>query len=109
MKKPKYAEFTPMKLPLRVVDLHGHDVLHTETEVNQSIPDEDVLSFAIAEQRAVLTFNRKIFSAPIASAFCTEDGVKALATESRGDVVSFFRSESRIFSGTAFWCDHLFG
>ena len=28
---------------------------------NQSIPDEDVLAFAILEARAILTFNRKDF------------------------------------------------
>ena len=52
--------------PSSVVDylrLLGHDVLttHESGKSNQSIPDEDVLSFAIAEKRAVLTFNRKDF------------------------------------------------
>lgn len=41
----------------------GHDVLttHEAGKSNQAIPDEDVLSFATAEKRAVLTFNRKDF------------------------------------------------
>ena len=69
---------------------HGHDVLttHETGKSNQSIPDEDVLSFAIAEQCAVLTFNRKDFFRlhrlnPMHSGIiaCTEDGAfKALAS-----------------------------
>ncbi len=41
----------------------GHDVLttHDSGKSNLAIPDEDVLSFATAENRAVLTFNRKDF------------------------------------------------
>ena len=41
----------------------GHDVLTTNEagKSNQAIPDEEVLSFATAEKRAVLTFNRKDF------------------------------------------------
>ena len=41
----------------------GHDVLTTNQtgRSNQGIPDEEVLSFATAEQRAVVTFNRKDF------------------------------------------------
>lgn len=41
----------------------GYDVLTTH-EIGQSnlrIPDEDVLAFAIAENRAILTINRKDF------------------------------------------------
>lgn len=43
----------------------GHDVLttHEAGKSNQAIPDEEVLSFATAEKRAVLTFNRKDFLA----------------------------------------------
>ena len=52
--------------PSAVVDylrILGHDVLTTNEadKSNQRIPDEDVLSFAVAEKRAVLTFNRKDF------------------------------------------------
>ncbi|MEI6410610.1 MAG: DUF5615 family PIN-like protein [Bacteroidota bacterium] len=41
----------------------GHDVLttHESGMSNQSVPDEDVLTFAISENRTVLTFNRKDF------------------------------------------------
>ncbi len=41
----------------------GHDVLTVlETgRANQSIPDEDVLAFAIVNNRAILTLNRKHF------------------------------------------------
>ena len=41
----------------------GHNVLtaHEAGKANQRIPDEQVLEFAIAENRAVLTFNRKDF------------------------------------------------
>lgn len=41
----------------------GHDVLttHEAGNSNQAIPDEAVLSFAMSEKRAVLTFNRKDF------------------------------------------------
>lgn len=41
----------------------GYDVLTAQDagKSNQRIPDEQVLEFAIAENRAVLTFNRKDF------------------------------------------------
>ncbi|MCP4347008.1 MAG: hypothetical protein GY795_15950 [Desulfobacterales bacterium] len=41
----------------------GHDVLtiHEMGKAGQSIPDEEVLNFAISENRAVLTINRKHF------------------------------------------------
>jgi len=40
--------------------LLGHDVLtaHQAGQANQGIPDVNVLAFAIAQGRAVLTFNR---------------------------------------------------
>ncbi|HOY06715.1 MAG TPA: DUF5615 family PIN-like protein [Saprospiraceae bacterium] len=52
--------------PTRAIEILrqlGHDVLttHEAGNSNQAIPDENVLSFATAEQRAVLTFNRKDF------------------------------------------------
>lgn len=71
--------------PSKVIEylrLLGHDVLttHEAGRSNQSIPDEEVLSFAIAEQRTVLTFNRKDFFRlhrlnPLHSGIiaCTED------------------------------------
>lgn len=41
----------------------GHDVLTSKAagNANKRIPDEDVLAFAIAEKRAVLTFNYQHF------------------------------------------------
>jgi hypothetical protein len=41
----------------------GHDVLTAQAAGNagQKIPDPDVLAFAIAQGRAVLTFNRRHF------------------------------------------------
>ncbi len=41
----------------------GHDVLTMQEtdQANQSIPDEDVLTFASTENRMLLTFNRKHF------------------------------------------------
>lgn len=52
--------------PLPVVEalrMLGHDVLTTQDagKAGQAIPDEEVLAFAIAEERAVLTINRKHF------------------------------------------------
>ena len=43
----------------------GHDVLtsHEAGKSRQSIPDEDVLSFATEQSRAVLTLNRRDFIA----------------------------------------------
>ncbi len=43
----------------------GHDVLTTAEagNANQAIPDEDVLQYAINNQRAVLTLNRQDFIA----------------------------------------------
>lgn len=41
----------------------GHNILTAQEAGNagQKIPDEDVLAFAISNQRAVLTFNRRHF------------------------------------------------
>ena len=41
----------------------GHDVLTTHEAglAGQAMPDEDVLAFAIADKRTLLTFNRKHF------------------------------------------------
>ncbi|HEX4123893.1 MAG TPA: DUF5615 family PIN-like protein [Tepidisphaeraceae bacterium] len=53
--------------PLAVVEelrRLGHDVLTSlqAGRANQSIPDHQVLAFAIAEKRAVLTFYRRHFA-----------------------------------------------
>ncbi len=52
--------------PLPVVETlreMGHDVLTSRDagRANEGIPDEEVLAFAIAEKRAVLTHNRQDF------------------------------------------------
>ncbi len=48
-----------------VVELRrlGHDVLtiHETGKAGQAVPDEEVLAFACAENRAVLTLNRRHF------------------------------------------------
>jgi predicted nuclease of predicted toxin-antitoxin system len=48
-----------------VVELHrlGHDVLTVQEagKANQEIPDDEVLAFASAEGRAMLTINRRDF------------------------------------------------
>jgi predicted nuclease of predicted toxin-antitoxin system len=60
----------------------GHDVLTTKAagKANQRIPDEDVLAFAVAEKRIVLTFNynhfkrlHRFFPDHIGIIICTED------------------------------------
>ncbi|NEQ38542.1 MAG: hypothetical protein F6K40_20620 [Okeania sp. SIO3I5] len=52
--------------PLPVVEwlrTFGHDVLTVQEagKAEQKIPDEEVLAFAIANKRAVLTLNRRDF------------------------------------------------
>ncbi|MBE9096491.1 DUF5615 family PIN-like protein [Tychonema sp. LEGE 07203] len=39
----------------------GHDVLTVQEAGNAGLPDEDVLAFAISENRVVLTVNRRDF------------------------------------------------
>lgn len=48
---------------VRILRSLGYDVstTHEMGKSNLSIPDEDVLAFAIAENRAILTVNRKDF------------------------------------------------
>jgi len=58
--------YTNENFPLPVVEelrRLGHDVLtiHETGKAGQSVPDEDVLAFASADNRAVLTLNRKHF------------------------------------------------
>jgi hypothetical protein len=58
--------YTDENFPLPVVELLralGHDVLTTREagNANLQIPDEDVLAFAIADGRAVVTRNRRHF------------------------------------------------
>lgn len=54
------------QFPLRVVELlrsFGHDVLTVQEagNANQKIPDDQVLAFAVNDERAVLTTNRRDF------------------------------------------------
>jgi predicted nuclease of predicted toxin-antitoxin system len=54
------------QFPKRVVELLrdlGHDVLTVQEagKANLKIPDEEVLAFAVSEERAVLTLNREDF------------------------------------------------
>jgi predicted nuclease of predicted toxin-antitoxin system len=51
------------QFPLPVVELLrnlGHDVLTVQEagNANQRIPDEQVLAFAVSQERAILTINR---------------------------------------------------
>lgn len=48
---------------VRALRAHGHDVLTTHDAglSNESIPDEEVLRFAVKNARAVLTHNRQDF------------------------------------------------
>lgn len=48
---------------VRVLRSFGHDVLTVQEagNANQGIPDEDVLAFAINDNRAILTLNRDDF------------------------------------------------
>ena len=52
------------QFPRRVVELLinlGHDVLTVQSAGNAGLPDEDVLAFAVSENRAVLTLDRRDF------------------------------------------------
>lgn len=55
-------ENIPLPVVVSLRDL-GHDVLTTAESgrAGQAIPDADVLAFAIAEQRIVITLNRRDF------------------------------------------------
>jgi uncharacterized protein with PIN domain len=77
--------YTDENFPLPVVELLralGHDVLTAREagNANLQIPDEDVLAFAIAHERAVITRNRRHFirlhqlnSKHAGMIVCTED------------------------------------
>lgn len=60
------AIYANENFPRRVIDALreiGHDVLTSQEagRANQMVPDEDVLSFAVEQGRAVLTLNRLDF------------------------------------------------
>ena len=58
-----YADEQFPKIVIKLLRALGHDILtvHEAGKANQRIPDEDVLAFAIADNRAVLTINRSEF------------------------------------------------
>jgi predicted nuclease of predicted toxin-antitoxin system len=52
------------QFPLPVVELlrnFGHDILTVQEAGNAGLPDPDVLAFAVSNERAVLTQNRRDF------------------------------------------------
>jgi uncharacterized protein with PIN domain len=55
-------ENVPLGLVLKLREL-GYDVLtsHEALNANRRVPDDEVLTFATAQSRAVLTFNRRDF------------------------------------------------
>ena len=55
-------ENVPLGLVLKLREL-GYDVLttHEVLQANRRVPDDEVLTFATARSRAVLTFNRRDF------------------------------------------------
>jgi predicted nuclease of predicted toxin-antitoxin system len=52
----------PRPVVVRLAQM-GHDVLTTQEtgRAGEGVPDHDVLAFAIAEERAVITYNRSDF------------------------------------------------
>jgi predicted nuclease of predicted toxin-antitoxin system len=52
------------QFPYRIVEVLrelGHDILTVQAADNRGLSDEEVLAFAIQENRAILTFNRRHF------------------------------------------------
>jgi predicted nuclease of predicted toxin-antitoxin system len=58
-----YADEQFPKIVVKLLRALGHDILTVQEagKANQRIPDEDVLGYAIADNRAVLTINRSDF------------------------------------------------
>ena len=58
-----YSDEQFPKIVVKLLREFGHDILTVQEagKANQRIPDEDVLAFAIADNRAVLTINRSDF------------------------------------------------
>lgn len=58
-----YADEQFPKIVVKLLRDRGHDILTVQEagNANQRIPDEDVLAFAISNNRAVLTINRSDF------------------------------------------------
>ncbi|GET42835.1 DUF5615 family PIN-like protein [Microseira wollei] len=58
------ALYADEQFPRRVVEILrdlGHDVLTVQEAGNAGLPDEEVVAFAITQNRAVLTLNRRHF------------------------------------------------
>ena len=58
-----YADEQFPKIAVKLLRELGHDILTVQEagKANQRIPDEDVLAFAISNNRTVLTINRSDF------------------------------------------------
>ncbi|BBC26044.1 DUF5615 family PIN-like protein [Pseudanabaena sp. ABRG5-3] len=58
-----YADEQFPRIVVKLLRALDHDILTVQEagKANQRIPDEDVLAFAIADNRAVLTINRSDF------------------------------------------------
>ncbi len=58
-----YADEQFPRIVVKLLRALGHDILTVQEagKANQRIPDEDVLAFAIADNRTVLTINRGDF------------------------------------------------
>jgi predicted nuclease of predicted toxin-antitoxin system len=58
-----YADEQFPKIVVKLLRELGHDILTVQEagKANQRIPDEDVLAFAISDNRTVLTINRSDF------------------------------------------------
>ena len=58
-----YADEQFPRIVVKLLRELGHDILTVQEagKANQRIPDEDVLAFAIADNRVVLTINRSDF------------------------------------------------
>src|SRR5919202_4089238 len=72
----------------------GHDILTVQEAGNAALPDEDVLDFAIRENRAVLTLNRRDFfrlhklrSAHTGIIACTRDNDWARLAENINEAI----------------------
>ena len=58
-----YADENIRRSVVEILRSLGHDVLTAfeAGQANQKIPDEDVLQFALSQQRILLTYNRRHF------------------------------------------------
>lgn len=58
-----YADEQFPRIVVKLLRALGHDILTVQEagKANQRIPDEEVLAFAIADNRTILTINRSDF------------------------------------------------